>query len=181
MRTISLLLLLSSVIVPRCEAKRWIAQVTTTVNLREGPSTSFDIITTIPQDAFVFYNDEDILDDFVSVIYIDKDLAGYVSTRYLKKGGEVTVDESGQLQLVGTTDTYNPEINVTNSTNLTMTLKMNDKSYKFSPYSKQTIYVAPGSVTMTASAPGVIPYVGEDHVKSNYIYDWEFYITTMRR
>ncbi len=181
MRRIVLLVGFLFVALSECLATRWVARVTTNVNLREGPSTLYDIIVTIPKNAYIYYNDEEICDGFVPVIYIDTDIHGYISNRYIKNEQEVAVDDSGQLQLVGTTEEYDPEINIENNTNVTMTLRMNDKEYKFSPREKKPIIVPPGQVTMTASSPGVIPYVGIDYVESNYVYDWVFYIKTVRR
>ncbi len=166
---------------PDCVAKLWVAYTTANLNLREGPSTSYDIITQIPKEGFVFYNDEDASDGFVWVIYIDEDLSGYVSTQYIHNYQEVEIDESGQLQFVGDSDDYNPEINIKNDTDLKLTLEMNSSTYEFAPHAMRTITISPGEVLMTARAKGVTPYVGKDKVESNCIYEWTFYISTVRR
>lgn len=181
MRKLTILLMLLIGISMNSFATRWVARVTTGVNLREGPSTDYGIITKIPKNAFVFYDDEDSEDGFLRVIFIDKDISGYISARFVSNYKEVEVDQSGQLQMVGSSESYNPELNIKNKSNYTMTLRIGDSSYKFAPYSSKTIEVSPGTITFTASSPGVIPYVGKDVVQANYSYDWIFYVSTTRK
>ena len=83
--------------------------------------------------------------------------------------------------MVGSSESYNPELNIKNKSNYTMTLRIGYSSYKFAPYSSKTIEVSPGTITFTASSPGVIPYVGKDVVQANYSYDWIFYVSTTRK
>lgn len=158
----------------------WVAYVTTTVNLREGPSTEYGIITQIPINALVYYDSNDMSGDFVRVIYINKDISGYISLRYVVNKNKVNVDKSGQLQVVGTSYSYNPEISIKNKSDYTMTLRLNDDFYKFAPHTVKTIVVLPGNITITASSPGVIPYIGEDVVQSRNSYEWTFYVKTIK-
>ena len=59
-----------------------------------------------------------------------------------------------------------------------MTLKLNSEIYSFSPNERKTITLSPGFYDYRASAPGVLPNIGSESMKSNMKYSWEFYIQT---
>ena len=108
--------------------------------------------------------------------YISKNIEGYVSAIYLEKEKQIDVDSNGVFQKVGTYSGYDPELSILNKTDLNITVKINDNRYAFKPNERRTITCAPGTVSIIASSPGVIPYVGNDVVENNGRYNWEFFI-----
>ncbi len=156
-------------------ATYWVGRITTDVNLREGPSTLDEIITVIHKNSFVFYDDENFMDGFYQVIYLDEDIYGYVFADYIEKCQEVKVDESGQIQFIGEAEINTASVDVINNANVPVTLKVNDTIYKLSINSRQTIDVEPGMCKVTASSPGLTPYVGSQYLRVG-LYEWTIFV-----
>ena len=100
---------------------------------------------------------------------------------FIKLGDIVEKNESGIFTPSGESTSYNPDIEIYNNTNLTLTLKLNSELFTFNPNEKQTISLLPGKYSYRASAPGVIPNIGTENMESNMNYSWQFYIITKRR
>lgn len=162
-----------------------LCKVMTTLNLREGPSAEYGKIIQIPKNSyFVAIVDEDAEIQegaFVYGLYVDEDLYGYVSSDYLYPERDLETDRGGVLSKAGESYGYDPEIKITNSCNRNITVQINGTNYPFSPQQVRTITCPPGSVSIFASSPGVIPYSATDHVSENSLYTWKFYIETRRR
>lgn len=160
----------------------YLAQVKIELNLRSGPGTNYNIVSKIPKGSFVFLSTADAGNAFRKVLYIDKNIYGYVSKNYLTNLSKVEVDDSGNLQIQSRNYKTTADIAIENNTNKTATIAIGDKSYTFSPHQTRTITdIKPGRYKIMASSPGVIPYVTYDNVEAGYIYSWEFYITTIRK
>ena len=163
-------------------ATYYLCKVTTSVNLRVGPGTNEEKICTIPAGSYVVVDDNYHYDNgFIYTHYVDEDIDGYISSKYLEVIEEVKVDSRGVFTKTGTSAGYDPQIEITNATSRNITIKINDKAYLFDPHEKRTLTCEPGSVEVMASSPGVIPYIGVDVVSENCLYSWEFYIRTTRR
>ena len=158
--------------------KYYLAETTTILNLRECPSTNCDILANIPKGSAVFTK-IDSNDDFVKILYIDKDLYGYVSKKFLSNFKEVKVDKEGVLKVVGKSNqTYNSEVEIENRTNKHVTINIGSSIYKYYPHEKRTITLSPGTYDITASSPGLLPYIGNDKIDAGKKYSWYFYIKT---
>lgn len=163
------------------KADYYIAYATTNVNLRECPSTDCSILANVPKNEILFVDTEDKIGDFYHVIFVDKDISGYIHSRYVKLYKKVKEENGNILSESGETETFNPTVNVTNDTDVTMTLKLNSEEYHFNAHEVKDLTLSPGEVKIRASSPGIIPYVGKDKVRNNYEYTWKFYIITVRR
>lgn len=156
----------------------YLGLATTQVNLREGPGTEFAIIRALPAGTQLFIISLEEENGFYNVINIQTNEFGFVSKAYVKLGEEVPENKEGIFTKSGNSDTYNPEVEVYNNTIKTLTLKLNSANYTFIPQEKKKITLPPGTYKYIASAPGVIPYYGNDSLLGNYTYTWEFYIVT---
>lgn len=159
---------------------------TASINLREGPSVQDPKICQIPKGAyFVVITDDQDTDyqegDFIYGLYVDKDIYGYVCGDYLVVEKELDTDKGGVLSEVGRSYGYDPEVEITNATNRRITVQINGKNFPFKPREVRTITCEPGSVSILASSPGVIPYSATDYVSENGLYTWKFYIKTRYR
>ena len=172
------LLCLLCLIFTSAQSQSYLGWVTSTVNLREGPDTSYKVITSLNQGSQIFISSLADNNGFVNIIDIASNKEGYVSKKYIQVGQEIEVSSEGILQNMGQTSSYQPEIEIYNNTSLTLTLKMNDKKYSFHSKEKRKFNLPPGSYKYTASAPGVIPDVGNELLVNNNGYRWEFYIVT---
>ena len=160
----------------------YLAQVTTDLNLREGPGTDYDIVSRIPRGDYVFLSTADAGQSFRKVLYVDKNIFGYVSKNYLTNFRKVEEDASGNLQVESRNYKTTADIKIENRSNKTATIAIGSLTYTFSPYQTRTIKdIKPGKYKTMASSPGVIPYVGFDTVEGGYEYSWVFYIKTVTK
>jgi len=162
-------------------SQSYLGWVTKQVNFREGPGTGYEIISSLKQGTQIFIVSLETENDFYNVIDIATDKEGYIHKSFVKLGQKVKSNESGMFTPSGQTSTYNPEVEIFNNTSTTLTLKLNNETFSFSPKQKQTITLSPGTCSYRASAPGVIPNIGNEYLQSNMGYTWEFYIVTTRR
>ena len=162
-------------------SQSYLGWVTKQVNFREGAGTDYEIIASLKQGTQIFIVSLETVNDFYNVIDIATDKEGYIHKSFVKLGQKVKSNESGMFTPSGQTSTYNPEVEIFNNTSLTLTLKLNSETYTFYPKQTKTLSLSPGTCSYRASAPGVIPNIGNEHLQSNMGYTWQFYIVTQRR
>ena len=159
----------------------FLAQVSSQVNLREGPGTNYTIISKVPKGSYVLLSSDDNGQIYRKVLYVDKNIYGYVSNKYLTNIKKLEKDASGNLQAESRTYKSTADIKIKNNTTKNATINVGSNSYKFKPHETRTITnLKPGQYSIMASAPGVIPFVAVDNIEAGYEYSWEFYITTVR-
>lgn len=160
----------------------YMAQVTADLNLRKGPGTEYDIVTRIPRGEYVLLSTADDGKAFRKVLYIDKNIYGYVSKSYLANFKKIQEDSDGNLQIETRNYKSTADIKIQNNTNLSITIAIGSLTYTFSPHQTRTITdIKPGKYKTMASAPGVRPYIGFDTIEAGYGYSWVFYIKTTYR
>lgn len=148
------------------------------VNFREGPSTDYKVIKSLVPGTQLFISSMQTKNNYYNVIDISSNVEGYVYKTYVDIGDEVKRNEGGLFVPTGKSDNSLSKIEVFNKTKLSLTLKMGDTKYIFSPNEKTNINVEPGSYNYRASAVGVIPYIGKDVIENGTNYSWQFYIIT---
>lgn len=160
----------------------YLAQATIDLNLREGPGTNYDIVSKIPRGNYVFLSTADAEQSFRKVLYVDKNISGYVSSAYLTNFRKVEEDASGNLQIESRNYKNTADIKIENQSSKKATIAIGKLSYTFQPYQTRTIKdIKPGKYKTMASAPGVTPFVGYDNVEGGYEYSWVFYIKATTR
>ena len=162
----------------------YLYQTTRNVNLRESPFADSEIICVIPKGCYVMvtkYENVNFESGLAPTLYIDEDINGWAATRFMKFIREIEVDENGVFTKTGTYYGIDPELNITNTTNRNITVSINGMGYPFEPGESRSITCEAGTVSVLASSPGVIPYVGKDFVEENSVYRWNFYIKTTYR
>ncbi len=159
----------------------FLGKVTKQVNFREGPSKESSVIGKLQAGTQIFIISLDSENDFYNIIDIASNKEGYIHKSFIKIGQEVEKNEKGYFTPNGKSETVNPEIEIFNNTDLTLTLKLNNQKYIFYSQEKRTIELSPGSCNYRASAPEVIPNFGNEYLVSNQAYTWQFYIVNERR
>ncbi len=167
--------------IPVGDPKYYLATTTTSLNLRSCRSTECDILARIPANSTIMievYGSE----DFVKAVYIDEDIEGYVSKKYLSHLEQLKINEKGSLEVVGKSNSYynRSEITFENGSNETITIAMGNTTCKIGPRGKKTITISPGTYTLRASSPGVTPYISKETIEGGYEYSWYFYIRTIK-
>jgi len=162
-------------------AQSYLGTITKQVNLREGSGKDYDVMGSLKPGTQIFIVSLETENDYYNIIDIRTDKEGYVHKSFVKLGKEVKENNQGIFSSSGETTSYNPEVKIFNNTNLTLTLKLNSETYSFSPKEKRILTITPGTISYRASAPGIIPNIGTENLKSNQGYTWQFYIVTKRR
>ncbi|NDP22163.1 MAG: SH3 domain-containing protein [Paludibacter sp.] len=178
-RLLFLIFLLLTVITVYSQS--YLGWATKQVNFRQGPSTEYEVISSLKAGTQIFIISLVLENDYYNIIDIATNREGYIYKSFVKFGQMIEKNEQGVFTPSGKTDTYNPEIEIFNNTIHTLTLKLNSEIYSFSPKERKTIILTPGSCDYRASAPGVIPNIGTEYMESNMGYTWQFYIVTKRR
>ncbi|MCX6162804.1 MAG: SH3 domain-containing protein [Ignavibacteriae bacterium] len=159
----------------------YLGWVTKKVNFYEGPGKDYALISTLKSGTQIFIISLETKNDFYNIIDIATDKEGYIPASYVKLGDIVYKDKQGIFVPKGRTSVYNPEVEIYNNTNLTLTLKLNSQTYSFSPQETKSLTLSPGSCDYRASAPGVVPNIGSEYLEKNMGYTWQFYIIRQKR
>ena len=148
------------------------------VNFRQGPGTDYKVIKSLVAGNQLFITSLNTKNNYYNVIDISSNTEGYVYKSYVNLGDEVERNEGGIFVPTGKSDNSLSKIEVFNKTELSLTLKMGDNIYIFSPNEKTEINVKAGDYKYRASAVGVIPYIGKEIIETGMNYSWQFYIVT---
>jgi uncharacterized protein YgiM (DUF1202 family) len=162
-------------------SQSYLGTITKQVNLREGPGSSYEIISSLKPGTQIFISSLETSDDFYNIIDIKSDKEGYVHKSYVKIGKLVARSNQSVFTPDGVSSSYDSELKIFNNTSKTLTLKMNSEMFYFSPHETKNISISPGEYDFRASAPGVIPYIGNESLNSGQAYSWQFYIRTSYR
>jgi hypothetical protein len=159
----------------------YLGTITKQVNFREGPGSSYEIISPLKPGTQIFISSLETENDYYSIINIATNEEGYVHKSYVKVGRLVARSNGSVFTPNGSTSSYNSELKIYNNTSKTLTLKMNSELFYFSPHETKNISISPGEYDFRASAPGVIPYIGNESLNSGQAYSWQFFIRTTYR
>lgn len=162
-------------------SQSYLGTITKQVNFREGPGSDYEIIKSLKPGNQIFISSLETENDFYSIINIATNEEGYVHKSYVKVGKLVTRSNQSVFTPDGVSSSYESELKIFNNTSKTLTLKMNSEMFYFSPYETKNISISPGEYDFRASAPGVIPYIGNESLNSGQAYSWQFYIRTSYR
>jgi hypothetical protein len=159
----------------------YLGMITKQVNFREGSSTDESIIGSLKPNTQIFIISLETENDFYNIIDIATDNEGYVHKSFVKVGKLVNKSNGSFISASGNSSSYDSEAKIFNNTSITMTLKLNEIAYRFSPKETKNITLTPGDYDFRASAPGVMPKVGRKDFENNRIYTWQFYIVTSKQ
>lgn len=145
-------------------------------NLRVGAGTEYSILRELPKFSNLFIFSKTLDNNYYHVIYIETSTEGYVYKDYVEFDKVIPKSTEKLFQPSGKISSLNPEISITNQTDLVLTLKLNNTHYYFNANETRRISVESGNYDFVASCPGVIPYYGSDLLEKNILYKWTFYI-----
>lgn len=159
-------------------AQAYLGNATKTVNLREGPGTDYEALERLRVGAQLFIITAETTNGFLNVIHIETATEGWVHKNFVMIKSAAPRSSGRIFTPEGRSASENPEVLIYNNTSRTLTLNLNNRNYVFEPQERKTLTLTAGTYEYRASAPGVIPYYGEDSLEGNHNYSWEFYIVT---
>jgi uncharacterized protein YgiM (DUF1202 family) len=180
MKKYILFLILCTSIINVSNAQSYLGYVTKQVNFRTEANTNCEVISSLQRGTALFVVSKEKINGFYQVLNIETNKEGYVHSSFVQLDKMLPKNEKGIFTPVGQTNSEEPVIKIYNNTSLTLTLKLNDELYTFSPQQRRTLTLSSGSYSYRASAPGVLPDYGTEIMQSNYEYEWSFYISTSR-
>lgn len=150
--------------------------VSKTANLREGPGKEFNILLTLNAGSKIFIISLDEENEFLNVIDIESGTEGFVHRNFAKAEDVIYTSPGSIFSATGKINDENPVLTITNNTTKILTLKLNKQVFTFEAGETRAISVLPGSYSVMASAPRVIPMTGTDRLEKNLSYRWSFYL-----
>lgn len=162
-------------------AQSYLGTITKKVNFRAEPNAESNIIASLNPKTKIFIVSLESENDYYNVIDIETDTEGFVHKSFIKLGNVINKSEESVFVPTGESSSYDTEVKIFNNTSRTLTLKLNTDIFHFDPHETKNLTLSPGGYDFRASAPGVIPYIGNENLKSNQGYSWQFYIVTQRR
>lgn len=160
-------------------AQSYLAEVTQSANLRQGPGMDQQIIQLLPISSQVFVYSLISENEFYRVIHVETNLRGYVHKSLVRIIKEVNINPNGVFVESGRSSSEYPELEIYNDTDLKLTLELNNDLFYFIPQERKVIFFKEKYCNYIASAPGVIPCIGNESFASSTKYDWTFYISTV--
>ncbi|WP_439882188.1 SH3 domain-containing protein [Pontibacter sp. MBLB2868] len=178
MKKLILLVFLLTIVTVTAYAQSYIGYATSQVNFRSDATTNSSVIRSLPKGSTLFIVSLSTHDGFYNAIDVETNKEGYIHSSYVRVGQMLPKNTEGIFTPSGTSSSVNPEIKIRNNTSKTLTLKMGNNTYSFSPQESRSITVPSGKYEYRASAPGVIPDYGAEVLSSSMSYEWEFYISS---
>jgi len=176
MKKLNFFILLLLVISTRLFSQAYLGYTNDIANLRGGAGTEYSILRELPKFNNLFIFSKTLDNNYYHVIDIETSTEGYVFKDYVEFDKVIPKSSEKIFQPSGKISSLNPEISITNQTNLELTLILNNSNYTFNANETRRISVAAGNYDFVASCPGVIPYYGSDLLEKNILYTWQFYI-----
>lgn len=150
-------------------------------NLRDDANANSAAIRELPQGDVVVLLSRDPVGPWHHVIHVKSNQEGWIHSSTITVRYTRNRKPSFTIPGSSTGSSKNPTLEVKNDSDKTMTLKLGDTRYVFPPYESKTIPLSPARYSFHASAPNVIPDFGDQTFEIGYIYNWRFYIVTVRR
>lgn len=180
MKKVFLLTIFLFTIATISNAQSYLGYVSKQVNFRTEANTNCTVISTLQRGTALFIISKEKINGFYQVLNIETNKEGFVHSNFVQLDRALPKNEDGIFTPIGKTSFTQPVIKIHNNTSLTLTLKLNNDLYTFSPQERKTLTLSSGSYTYRASAPGVLPDYGTENMQSNYEYEWSFYVSTPR-
>ena len=157
--------------------KAYLAYTNATVSMKEGAGANYQTVETLKPGTVLVIDTREAYGDYYYVTNFDTGSEGYVKKSKVSPY-EIIPESDGSFFQESKYSNYHqdPRIEITNSTNKTLTLTLNGTKHKISAYKTINVTMPAGVCKFKATAPGVMPYIGSKSLRTDYEYTWEFYI-----
>ena len=161
----------------------WLAIVTRTVDCREGPGTSFNVIGTYRDSARLIVESLDATNGYYPVFDLSQGLSGWVHTGCVEIIQEMSYSTGGILNSVGEVLSDNAFVEVENDAGRPISIRFDDglspEFIVIADGEVRELILKPGQYRMvasTATPSNVEHYIGFEELKSGIQYSWIFVI-----
>ncbi|MDR2825017.1 MAG: hypothetical protein LBB41_07460 [Prevotellaceae bacterium] len=148
-------------------------------NLYRLPSSHSAILVWLPVKTTVFVISDVAVNGFVQVIYLESGVEGYIYRNVVDFTDKVADEVSTSIfSSVLSQHTDSVTLTVTNNTNRTLTLKIDNHNYTVVSDSQERITLAPGVHKYILFGPKFLPMAGTEILQRKQNYNWK--ISAMR-
>ncbi|WP_020533497.1 DcaP family trimeric outer membrane transporter [Flexithrix dorotheae] len=158
-------------------SQSFVGQTTSRLNFRKGPSTSFEIIEVLPKGKKMFVFSEEPTENFFHVLDVATNQEGYVYSSHFEILDVIPRYSFKKGEFEDSLKNVQADLQIYNSSNKRLYLKLNESIYDFFPKEKVEILIFPGELNYVASIPGNMPIYGIELIHPNQKYFWEFRTT----
>ncbi|GHT17334.1 hypothetical protein FACS189429_1180 [Bacteroidia bacterium] len=143
-------------------------------NLYRLPSSHSAILAWLPAQTTVFIASDRIVNGFVQVIYLESGAEGYVYRDVIDFTDKVADDVSENIFTVSFSEqTDTATLTVTNSTNRTLTLKIDNRNYTIVSEEQERIVLASGKHRYILFGAKFVPVTGTEMFENGKNYTWQ--------
>jgi len=145
-----------------------------TIDLRQTPGSNAKIKATIPKGSLIYVDAVGDYNGYYYCIVTKTNKDGYIPKNSISFKEKVAMNRQGLFSSDEGGNTENPEIHVNNASDISISLKLNQKTYYINAQSDLKITLKPGKYKYIASAENTIPDYGEENLKRGAVYTWNF-------
>lgn len=155
--------------------------ISRSASFRASPGNSARVIATLENGTRLVLVDRTPVGDWYNAIEIASGKEGWIHRSviriaYTKKKNDEPVFHAERVPGNGP-----PSVIVQNDSKENLTLKVGSMTYQVPSQTSRTFTMTAGTYRYYASAPGVLPALGEQTFERSYEYEWRFWIETTFR
>jgi uncharacterized protein YgiM (DUF1202 family) len=143
----------------------------------EASKESAELVVLKKGNVVVLLNKEET-DGWLNVVDVDSAKEGWLLAKTLNVQYTQNPSKGPNFQTEFIPELTAPEVSVKNASNIDLNLKVGSQIYPILANSQKVIPIQAGLYKYYASAPGVIPALGERNFEVGYRYSWEFWVET---
>lgn len=146
--------------------------------LSSEPLKAARSISSLKQGSIVVILDREENDGWLNVLDVKTAKEGWIPKKLLKIQHTKNPSQGANFQTEYIPNLTTPEVAIENASYKDLNLKVGSEIYPIPAHSNRTVSIDPGMYKYYASAPGVIPAIGERAFENGTRYTWKFWIET---
>ncbi len=151
-----------------------IGTANTGVNFREGPGKDYQIKQTIDTSNLLVVLPREAVNGFIEVFDVETSSRGYVAENLIHITDTLNFGQQHFFEKSGENANGDVEIDLINTTSLTLYVWINKFAYDIAPHEKKVLVLADEEVIYFSSAPGLFPVFGKEILQKGNTYTWKF-------
>lgn len=155
----------------------YLGYVTEKTIMLSGFELGDQVVATPERGTPLFVSSLETEQGFYQVLNISTNDEGYILKEYVKIDRELNENENGVFTPVRKTDSESCLLYINNNTNLELTLKLGESTYRFASKEEKEVSISPGKYNYRVSAANVLPNFGMENFEAGTEYEWEFYVS----
>lgn len=146
--------------------------------LRSEPDKNSKSVKSLQQGSVVVILDRENTDGWLNVLDVESAREGWALKKHLKIQLTQNPSQGPNFQTEYVPSLISPEVAIENASHKDLNLKLGSDIHQIPAHSNRTVTLEPGTFKYYASAPGVLPAMGERAFDTGHRYTWKFWIET---